>query len=240
LQYETLISAGTVDVISDIKVAYSKVADLEQSGFLNLLIQTYQKINSANFEYISPSLKAGKDVMTVTINITAKDGLPCTNNYSRFNGEYTGKVYGFKVNFSSGLFIIGGKNTFDHTYRLDPIAGNLDSNIIKQNDNKNVIFPAIGALMHFYMQQPSWFSWGGAFGLSINNSTSLNYHGGLSFLFGDEQRIVVSGGVTLTQIKLISDEYMVGQIVPKSITTIPTSSFYRWGYFFSLTYNLSN
>ncbi|MDB5130580.1 MAG: hypothetical protein JWR02_329, partial [Mucilaginibacter sp.] len=124
--------------------------------------------------------------------------------------------------------------------RTEPITGDAVNNKIVQNTNKTKIMPALGALMHFYEERPQGVNWGGAFGLSINNDTHVNYHGGLSVLFGDTQRIILSGGATLSQVKLISDDYQVGGTIPVSTSAVPTSNYYRWGWFLGLTYNLSN
>jgi hypothetical protein len=241
IMIEKLYLEGSNDVINDIKVMYAKIQEINQSGFVQTLVMSYRKINPSNWEYISPSIKAEKDILKIKMNIEPKEATIFSSNYSQFNGEYTGKVYGFKVNFSTGLFALLGDSLFDHSYKLDTLEGDTQNNIIVKNKNHRFIQPAVGALMHFYNKKPGDFSWGGNFGFSVSGQTRLNYPGGFSFLFGEEQRIILNIGATLTQVKDISNEYTKSQKLPRGkITTIPTDNFYRAGGFFAVTYNLSN
>ncbi|WP_255155948.1 hypothetical protein [Ferruginibacter sp. HRS2-29] len=235
--------AGLDDInenIAVVKARAEKLDEMNEKGFVKTLIDVYGKINRTSFEYVSPSYKATEDEMTIKINIEPKEPLACNSNYSIFNGEYTGTIYGFKINFSSGIFAIMGKKLFDQTYRVDPIDGDPDNNIILKNKSRRKIQPSLGALMHFYWKQPSFVSFGGVLGLSVSNQSLLNYHGGLSLLFGETQRIIVSGGATLSQAKDLTEEYQENQKVAKSLnlTTVPTQNYYRWGSFISITYNL--
>ena len=229
-------------IITDCKTAYTMAADWKDKDFTGTLKSTYEKINPKNFEYISPSLRAGGDQLEMTVSITDKDATQnnCSLNTNRLNGSYLYDVYGFKVDFSTGLFANMGSDIFDQTYRLDSIPGDKKNNVIHKNDNKNTIVPSLGALMHIYHKFKNGPGLGGNFGLSITNQTKLNYHAGVSFLFGNQQRIILSGGVVLTQAQLISDQYKVDAPVDKSVTSIPTSSFFRWGSFISLTWNLTS
>ena len=238
---QKLVADGINDLISDIKIIHGKITEFELGGFTQSLVAVYRKINLGNWEYISPSYKAEKDEMTIKIDIEPKEGSLFSSNYSQYNGEYTGSIFGFKINFSTGLFIIAGKNLIDKSYKVDTIAGDPNNNIIKQNGSKQKVQPAVGALMHFYWKQPGPFSWGGAFGFSVSSQTRLNYHGGLSFIFGEDQRVILAVGGTLSQVKEISDAYTVDQKIAKSTTLnpVPTDNFYRWGSFLALTYNLS-
>ncbi|HEV7782100.1 MAG TPA: hypothetical protein VGO58_12590, partial [Chitinophagaceae bacterium] len=136
---------------------------------------------------------------------------------------------------------LAGKKLFDRTYRVDTIAGDPLNNIIVENKNRQSIQPAVGALMHFYMKRAGSFSWGGNFGFSISDQTKLNYHGGLSLMFGQEQRVIANIGIALTNVKEIGSAYEVGQKLTRSsgINTIPTENYYRPGLFAAITFNLS-
>ncbi|SDF62111.1 hypothetical protein [Chitinophaga filiformis] len=242
LSFEKSVSEVLSELVGDIKLSYAKVSEMEQKGFTENLTLVYRRINQANWQYISPSIKGQKDEIVVKLSIEPKEGSIHSPNYAQFNGEYTGDVYGFKVNFSTGLFVLIGKDLFNRFYRIDTIAGELENNIIVENDRKQTVQPAVGALMHFYNKRPGMFSWGGNFGFSVSDETRLNYHGGLSFLFGQEQRIIANIGVTLTRVEEINSAYKVGQHVSRSsgISTVPVEKFYKAGGFFAITYNLSN
>jgi hypothetical protein len=242
LTVEKLIIEGIAEVMEDIKIINSKMIEYNQEGFAQALETLYRRINKNNWTYISPSIKGQKDQVIVKISIDPKVGSLQSANYGQFNGEYTGDVYGFKINFSTGLFLLVGKKIFDQSYKVDTIAGDLTNKVIIRNKNRQSLQPAVGALMHFYNKQPGSFSWGGHLGFSVSSETRLNYHGGVSFLFGQEQRVVVNIGAVLTQVQEISREYEVNQKVTRSsgFNTVPTENFYRMGGFLALTYNLSN
>lgn len=229
------------ETISEVRIAKTMVDPYVQQNFPANLKRLFDRINESNFVYISPVFKANADIMTIKFKVEAKTTtLACSDHRERLNGtEIEGKVTGFKMNFSSGLFGVMGKNIFDQSYKLEAIEGDTVSNTITKNNNKSRIAPAVGAVLHFYYKRPSLLSWGGAFGLSVNNKTNLNYHGGISVLFGEEQRIILSAGATLANVELLSDEYTEGGKISKSITTLPTDKFYRWGTFISLTCNLA-
>jgi len=236
---EAAYDAILQEALDNLKTAKAKVDALNTASFTTQLKKSFDLINYSNFTYESAPFRAAKDLMDININIQSKAVTICDNS-AAFNTDIIGKVYGFKVDFSSGLFLLAGKNLFDQTYSTLPINGDANNNQVVQNKNKSTVAPAVGALLHFYYKQPGFFSWGGAFGLSVNNDTNLNYHGGLSALFGEDSRIVLSGGLTLARIKLLTDDYTVGGTIPKTVTTVPTSNFYKWGWFFSLTYNISH
>lgn len=240
LAFQTATNGMAADNLDDVKTANTKIETLKQNGFMGNVFTAFAKISPTFFEYISGPIKGTKDLLDVKIDIQPKDVSFSNANYSQFNGNFTGTVTGFKINFSTGIFGLMGKNMFDQTYHLDPIAGHPDSNMIKKNDNKNWITPAFGGLMHFYYRNPGWFNWGGNVGMSISGDTHVNFHAGLSLIFGDEQRIILNAGLTLAQAKLITDQYKEDQWIPKTVTQVPTQGFFRGGWFLALTYNLSN
>lgn len=239
LSKELAVSNIFDGLLKKVEASYSQVATMEKENFLFNLRQNYDKINRGNFTYISSSFTAAKDIMSTTIKIEPKEALTCGNNYERLNTDISGRVTGFKMNFSTGLFLLGGKKIFDRSYVATPIDGDANNSKIEEVKSREKFAPSIGALMHFYRKRASGFNWGGNFGLSVNNETKLNYHLGLSALFGEEQRIVVSLGFTLARVRLLNSEYQIDGKIPKTITTIPTENFYRIGSFISLTYNLS-
>jgi hypothetical protein len=242
LVIEKLIIDGITEVVNDIKLIHSRIIEYNQSGFTQSLALVYQRISLANWQYISPSILGNQDEVTVKVSIEPKEGTVPTPNYAMFNGEVKGSVYGFKLNFSTGVFVLASKKLIDKSYRIDTIAGDIHNNIVVENKTRESIQPAVGALMHFYNKQPGSFSWGGNIGFSVSNQTKLNYHGGVSFLLGDEQRIIGSLGIAVSQVKVITSAYETSQKISRSsgINTISTENFYRAGFFVAITFNLSN
>lgn len=242
LAIEKLIENGITEVVNDIKVNQDNVNEHIQSGFVQALATVYRRISLGNWQYVSPSILGEKDELVVKLSIEAKNEAAPTPNYGMFNGEIKGDVYGFKLNFSTGIFLLASKKLFDKSYRIDTITGNLENNVIAENEIRESLQPAVGALMHFYMKRSSNFNWGGNLGFSVSSQTRLNYHGGLSFLFGNEQRIIANIGMAVSQVKEIASSYRVGQEITRSsgLNTVPTENFYRVGIFAAVTFNLSN
>ncbi|MDB5131236.1 MAG: hypothetical protein JWR02_985, partial [Mucilaginibacter sp.] len=89
------------------EVKSAKIAiDAVKTDFSSTLKKTYDKINYSNFTFISPSYTSRKDLLDITMSIQPKAQLVCDNNYAPFNTTIEGKVTGFKMNFSTGLFAI--------------------------------------------------------------------------------------------------------------------------------------
>lgn len=243
---ETNLLSIAEELYDDVKTANTKVETIKGEKFIQKTVDAYARIHRSNFEYISQYIHAEKDQIKVSINVQPKDPVSQVLNYNQFNGDFTGTVTGFKINFSTGVFGIFGNKMFDQSYRLDPVApttpgGSVDSNVIRKNDTKASIAPAFGALMHFYNKRPGGFNWGGNFGMSISGDAHINFHAGASIIFGEEQRIILSGGLTLAQAKLITDQYRENQVIHKSVALnpVPTQGFYQTGFFLAFTYNVS-
>lgn len=240
LSGSTIFHKTLEQAIANVEKAKTKIDALEAAAFSSQLKKAYDRINVSAFSYVSPAFLAKEDLMEITWRINPKpETKDYMNHYANFNKTLTGHVTGFKINFSTGIFGILGKDVFDQSYKLQAIEGDTINNMIIKNKNKTCILPAIGALMHFYYQGKTNFNLGGALGISVNNETNLNYHGGLSALFGQEQRIIISAGATLAKVQLLSNDYEENELIPKTITTVPLNDFYRWGGFVSITYNLS-
>ena len=202
---------------------------------------TYNYFTLSNWEYYVDPQTIESDLTVITVNIKPKADVRCTPLTRSYELRIRAKS-GIKIDFSSGLFgNFGGNNFRDQTYRYDSIAGKPDQQKIVRNKNKNVIYPAIGALMHIYKRNGKDFQWAGAFGISSKDLEKVNYHIGGSAIFGYGQRFIVSAGLTLAKTTLISDKYYEGQVVDKAGAPhdIPTTSFNRIGYFFAFTYNLT-
>lgn len=232
-----------VEVISAMKASYLEIQNLKDQRFIESLREEYNYISDLNFFYASPIVKAEKDQIKIMLNITTKTPTDCGALVDKFNGTYEYDVYGFKVDYSVGVFLNMGANIFDQTYRLDSIPGDQLHNQIKRNENKNVMAPTLGALMHFYWTSKSKSGKltngkGFNFGLSLSTQSKLNYHFGLSYLFLGTNRIVLNAGAVLTQVQLISDQYKEDGVVDKSLTSIPMQNFYRIGGYFGLSWNI--
>ncbi|MDR6570744.1 hypothetical protein [Chitinophaga ginsengisegetis] len=208
----------------------------------NLIVNSYKVINPVNYT-IRQAAIADKDELKFDIKIEPKDNTICAD--PGIQTPIIVRTYGgFKLDFSTGFFLnFGNNNFFDQSYRLDSISGDPDNVKIEKNDNRNKVVPALGALMHAYYRTGWDFQPALAVGVSLStgSTTKFNYHLGVSAAIGREQRFIASFGWTLTQATLLSSKYQEGQIVPKATmgTTVETESFYKWGNFLAITYNLT-
>ncbi|RYE59133.1 MAG: hypothetical protein EOP48_01875 [Sphingobacteriales bacterium] len=204
------------------------------------LFATYDHFNESNYTYYVSPQPIDKDLTVISLNIEPKENVPCSPIPRAYELRIRPKG-GIKIDFSTGLFINFGGNDFrDQSYRYDSVPGQPDQQCIIRNKSKNAIFPSVGALMHIYPRNGKEFQVGGNFGISTKDLERINYHLGMSFIFGYSRRFVLNAGGTLTKATLIADKYEVGQIINKqnAPADIPTSTFNRIGFFLALTYNL--
>ncbi len=109
---------------------------------------------------------------------------------------------GFKVDFSTGIFITGLK---DHEYVFKDTTvsyittGGTDARdttgnfIIRENSSKRKI--GFGLLTHAYPRLSSNYNFGIATGISVNTEAEVNLLAGLSLMLGSQRRVVFSGGL---------------------------------------------
>lgn len=226
--------------ITNIPKLYTNIENFNMTGKKEFFA-TYDYFTVNNWTYYLDPQPIDKDLTTLTVNITPKEVLSCSPISKTYVVNVKAKS-GLKIDFSTGLFVnFGGNNFRDQTYSYENIEGNSTQQKIIKNESKSIIFPSIGALMHIYKRTGNDFNFGGTFGLSTKDFEKINYHLGGSLIFGTSQRFILSSGLTLTKATLITDEYFDGQIINKDVApeTIPTSSFYRVGFFTSLTFNLT-
>jgi hypothetical protein len=211
------------------------------SGFKDFFT-IYDFFTEVNFIYYVPAKVVTNDAVTVSVDITPKDNLTCNPIARSYEVDIRTKG-GLKLDFSSGFFgNFGGHDFFNQSYRKDSIAGNTSSYVIRKNTNKNIIMPSVGALMHIYFRNGTDFQPAFCFGLSTNDLSKVNYHFGGSLIFGTSQRFIINGGITIAKATLLSDQYTVDEVIPKTTfpSTIPTDTYTRFGYFIGVTYNLSS
>ena len=164
---------------------------------------------------------------------------------------------GFKIDFSTGFAYSSLKN---ENYQIINAGTRKDTTFYNNTDSITNIsstnLKSIGllseefnigvtALLHFYRRTGTLFNYGGTFGFMLNTKPEINYLLGFSLLFGQKQRLILSGGTTLGQVSQLNPKYdksktytesELDQISDSQLTTI------KWGigYFFSLNYNLGN
>ena len=159
------------------------------------------------------------------ISIEPKEGVTCEPNVRSYNLKVRTKG-GVKIDFSTGFFAIFGDNLIDRSYRYVPEGTDVKIARNRAGDNW---YGGLGALMHIYGRNGKEFQPAGCFGVSTRDLDKLNIHFGGSLIFGSNQRLVFSSGVTLAKVKLLSEEYEVGQVLDPADAPaeIPTQEFNR-------------
>jgi len=111
-------------------------------------------------------------------------------------------------------------------------------------EEKSVSFnTGIALLAHAYSRSGKFANYGLTSGLSFNlNNQNLNYMFGGSLLLGEDQRFIISLGVTAGRVKELVKYYNVGQEIPITelplTSQVPTVEKLKATWFLSLTYNL--
>ena len=207
-----------------------------------ILLNKYAGFTAKNYTVRTAEI-ISKDELLFDITITPKPDANCPSEILHLPIKVR-SVGGFKIDFSSGLFLnFGKKDFFNQSYRLDTVENNPDVYQIVKNENRNKVIPSIGALLHGYIRTGGDIQPAVSIGLSLSagETARLNYHFGGSVIIGKEQRIIASVGWSLVQSTILDGKYKEGQTISKTDApdVVPVSPYYRWGSFFSLTYNLT-
>jgi len=167
--------------------------------------------------------------------------------YSRPYRMYT--KGGFKVDFSAGFM---GSFVKDYSYVLNPAndttyttpTPNPDSikNIVVQNQIEKVndgdFYIGAGVMAHFHNRCAPRLGVAISTGFMFREDSRVNYLLGGSLLLGLEQRLIISGGLAFGQAKRVAQPYSEGQVVPASVTVVPTQDTWQAGMFLGVTYKL--
>lgn len=145
---------------------------------------------------------------------------------------------GFKLDFSTG-FVFNGLQI--QNYKL--LALDTDNVVIREEENGLSFNTGIALLAHAYQRSRSVANYAITTGLSFNlNNQNLNYVLGGSILLGDDQRFIISTGITAGRVKELVKYYKVDEAIPNSELSIsaqvPVVEKLKASWFFSLTYNL--
>jgi hypothetical protein len=205
--------------------------------------QNYNMLERRNFElYIEPFV-ADKDKHVITFTAKADGpleyGVPSTRTI-KVNAVTYG---GFKIDFSTGAFFNWGNNNFLGPKYFYEIPTDSTKIIREAGRTKSGLF-SIGALMHVSYRTRSFLRPALSFGVSTTSGfNALNFHGGVSLILGKPgkaNRVILSYGITLREVDLLSSGYTVNSEGKNFPVVIPVSkNFPVQGNFIALTYNLT-
>lgn len=230
-------------LLAIIKAAFEQVTAIEKfrdDNRIQILTNNYELINENNFSYTSDTIVVKKDELKLNIRIKAAKALACAGPERLVIEQTYRTVGGWKVDFSTGIFVNVGNEDFlgrEIQYKSAP-----DSTIsIESKDGGDRALLSIGALMHVYRRSGNNINWAISPGLSTSTAfDGLNFHLGGSFLYGKEDRLVLTIGLTLRESRILDRNYSFGKVYQKSELpeTPPTIKvFPKPGGVVSLTYN---
>lgn len=251
-QKQNLLVDTTIKInkeLAKIKEAIKQATELTKiieaffaEGKANILENNFGLLNQANFTFETDIVKLKADELTFTIKAKSEKAILCNQPRERnLELTYVNKS-GIKVDFSTGVFVNGGHKDFmQREYYYKTITADSVSIATYERGKRSLL--SIGALMHLYLRQPGWFNGGLALGVSTTTGfDAINFHGGASLIFGRKDRIVLSGGLTLRESKVLADGKLLNQVYKK--TDLPDAPpivgrFPQMGFFVAVTYNWS-
>ncbi len=186
--------------------------------------------------YFPPVKIENSDFSEFIVSMKDKD-----NNIQNIKMPFNVKR-GFKLDFSTG-FVFNG--LYNGNYKLIQYDDN--NVVIKEEDSKNGFNfnTGIALLAHAYTRKGSFLNYGVSSGLSFNlNNQNLNYMLGLSALFGEDQRFIVTFGLTAGRVKDLVKYYKLNKPIPANelpvTSQVPTVERLKATWFLGVTYNLGS
>lgn len=244
------VSPNASEIAPIVAMALKKVEEMDKLAKENKiqdLLDNYNRLNRANFTYVSEPFKATKDEVNLHLSFRADTLLAC-NYPNRLTTQGSIPVVGsWKVDFSTGVFFSGklGKNHF-FGQELYYAGSSEDSSrtYIREKQTGSRLLLSIGAFAHLYKRTGRKVSW--ALSPGVSTTTAFDgflFHLGGSALLGRETRLVITLGATFKESALLDRRYRVDtpyptDVLPKEVATVKV--FPRAGWFLALTYNLSS
>lgn len=208
------------------------------------IAHNFRLINPSTFTYYSKPLKAESDEVTLDFTVSHENPVPCNTPSSiNYSAKYKTKG-GLKIDFSSGIFLNSGSANFmGRELQYRPVKGADTLTTIEAKDGGKRLMLSVGALMHIYCRSGKNLNFAFSPGLSTTTGLDgLNFHLGASAIFGNENRFVLSAGLTLRESKILDKNYALNtqyekKYLPETVPLIKV--FPKTGFFIAFTYNWS-
>jgi hypothetical protein len=237
------IKRSVSSLLSEIETLKSNIDKYNYSElFQNINVLFTELNNENNFFVTSDPVQAEKDVINFDIKITPRKNIKSSSVLETRDFSTSVPIKGgIKIDFSTGLFVTTG--LYDRSYSTTTSTSDSTKSSISENKNNSLAQLSLGALMHI---SPRWtssfkpsFSWG--LGLNSSDLTNANLFIGASAMFGNNDRFIVSTGVSLANVDYLKGKYSLNtEISTEDIDDDLTAKAARAGWFISFTYNLTN
>ena len=232
------------DAVTKGKTLFDEINKFKDEGKLYSLVDDIRKVNLSNYTYYSEMVEMKKDEAKFSFSVAADGPMACDKaSEQKFTVKLRAKG-GIKLDFSTGFFLNFGNDDFlgkEYYYKSFNTANDTVS-IISADAGKRILL-SIGALMHIYWRTSTLLKPGIAIGASVSTGfDALNLHVGPCLIIGDKDRLCVTGGLSLREVKTLDKRYetdrlYVKKLLPDAIPTI--KKFPATGFFLAVTYNFS-
>lgn len=228
----------------EIVILNGKVTGYNYSELFGRIATLYDLISSpTTFIVTTTPILAKGDIVKYDIEIKPKkEKISVAKREESFSIPVP-VVGGLKLDFSTGVFFTTDKRAMPSSYRLE--AKSATDKTIKENGIQNQFVPSVGAMVHVSRKSASWIKPALSFGLGLKSTNLENssYFLGVSGIAGQEQRFILSIGITGSRVNYLKPEYSANQDVPldTKVEDITEKSFRigRLVSFVGLTYNLT-
>lgn len=203
----------SVDNLQKIKTLYNL---LESSVF------------ERTFDYILDSDQADMELKFSPSTLLGETSSSIPNSSKKIKISSSG---GFKINTSVAFTLL--KTNSQNFY--------IDDNRTVRGEAYDEFVPGLGTILNFYPMLGNSFNVGGSFGVSIplrSEIKGVNFLFGPSLVLGNENRVVISGGVAYSPVNKLTRGVEVGKTT--SLTSLDNfvTSIYKPGVFFSVSFNI--
>mgnify|MGYP001491051998 CR=1 FL=1 len=221
-------------ILRDLK---NLLAGLDESATIS--IDNLQKIKALygllensvferTFEYVLDADQADLELKFSPSSLLAEGLSSVPNSSMKIKLSSSG---GFKVN-TSVAFTLHKANS-QNFY--------IDDNQVVRGDSYDEFVPGLGTMLNFYPVLGNNYNVGGSFGISIplrSEIKGLNFLLGPSIILGNENRVVISGGLAYSPVNKLTNGITLN--APTRLTSLNNfvTSIYKPGVYFSVSFNI--
>lgn len=200
---------------------------IEDKKYIN---QQLSVARTADYYYLTDAVQIRDDKVTITPKVLSKKEGEVLHTFSELTISPIKKI---KVNFSAGyLLSFIGDEEYGLRLSNDKVIGVTEL-------NKNNFSHALGLLTHVLYDFGTSVDYGISTGLSLNTDAKINFYGGLSAAFSQENRMVITTGISFVNLKLLNKINLNDELnFTSSNTEIQYLERYRPAFFVGITYNL--
>jgi|GEM_PF-6956377 len=213
-----------------------EIIDLSLEPNLELLAelrQVYEELESINFQHSFAPVQAFSDDVHLKLDFERKDDRGDYVDYKSLS-QIIPVTGGWKVSGSVGISF--GKlfgERYDYAVESDVIVGN----------SVDAFVPYLTSYAHFHRQTEAPVNFGASFGLGMplqtsGNLQSISFFVGPSAYIGQSQKLIITTGLLGAKSQNLGNGYEIGDTFDGVTESLPLSSKYKFGLFFSMSFSI--